>query len=71
MPAAPEEVDMRSGVWLEHRNPEHGRYIVHVSEGLEKGRFFFENNMRLYTEYYNTFELKLWEDGKVVAHVAK
>lgn len=71
MPAAPEQRDMAIGVWLEHCNPEYGRYAVPVTDGLEKGWFFFENNKKLYTEYYDTFELVLWNDGDIVVRATR
>ena len=71
MPAAPDNEDMTNGVWLEHENPEYGRFTVAVPEGLEKGWFFFENNKKLYTEYYDTFSLTLWDGGEVVGKAAK
>ena len=57
--------DVSRGVWLELENEEYGWWLIEVSEGLERGRFFFANNFERFSTYYETFKLALWNDGKV------
>ena len=60
-----EKIDMQTGVWLEHETPEYGWFLIEVPEGIEKGRFYFANNVETYTTYYETFKLTLWNEGVI------
>ena len=60
-----EKIDMQKGVWLEHETPEYGWFLTEVHEGIDKGRFYFANNVNTYTTYYETFKLTLWNEGVI------
>ena len=57
--------DVSRGVWLELENEEYGWWIQYVSEGLEKGRFYFANNLQTFSSYYETYKLTLWNNGMI------
>eukprot|EP00966_Prymnesium_polylepis_P183146 4244189-Prymnesium_polylepis.1 len=59
------KVDLSNGVWLEHEESEYGLNVDAVPEGLEKGRFYFANNHKMYEDYCSTYRLTLWNNGLV------
>ena len=62
-----EKIDMQTGVWLENETPEteYGWFLREVPGGIEKGRFYFANKTEIYTTYYATFKLALWNNGSI------
>ena len=41
---------MRAGVWLEKEEPENGWSVREISEGIERARLFFANNVKTYID---------------------